>query len=76
MRLRERLPGSNTIPEQIVKNRGPYFAALDAADAAAQKSVVDVSKMEALLSDMLAAQLLSVVERAIGAGSSTAASFH
>ena len=76
LRLRERLPGSHTIPEQIVRNRGPYFAALDAADAAAQTGLVDVSKMEALLSDMLAAQLLSVVERAIGTGSSTAPSFH
>src|SRR5260221_638598 len=62
LRLRERLPGSHTIPEQIVRNRGPYFAALDSADAAAQTGAVDVSKMEALLSDMLAAQLLSVVE--------------
>ena len=76
MRLRERLPGSDTIPEQIVRNRGPYFAALDAADTAARNGTVDVSKMEVLLGGMLAAQLLSVVERAVGTAISSTAIFH
>jgi hypothetical protein len=37
---------------------------------------VDVSKMESLLSGMLAAQLLSVVERAVGGAISPTAIFH
>lgn len=64
IRLREHLPGSRTIPEQIVRNRAPYFEALDVADAAAREGRIDVGKMEALLESLLAAQLLSVVERA------------
>jgi Fic family protein len=77
--LRERLPGTNTIPEQIVKNRVPYFEALDAADAAAKDGKVDVSKMEALLESLLAAQLYKVVARAAGDGPATKdapAAFH
>lgn len=70
IRLRERLPGSKTIPEQIVKNRKPYFDALDAADDAARGGQIDVSKMEALLESLLAAQLLSVLQRAAGSESS------
>lgn len=69
VRLRERLPGSRTIPEQIVRNRAPYFDALDAADAAAREGRIDVSKMEGLLESLLAAQLWSVIERAAGSQS-------
>lgn len=79
VRLRERLPGSRTIPEQIVRNRAPYFEALDAADEAARAGRIDVSKMEALLESLLAAQLLSVVERAAenqSAEKATPASLH
>jgi Fic family protein len=43
------LPGTPTIPDQIVDNRTPYFEALDAADAAWRASRIDVSKMEDLL---------------------------
>lgn len=60
-RLGHRLPGTNTIPEQIVANRQPYYAALDAADAAWANGGVDVSVMEAVLGDMLAVQLSSVL---------------
>jgi Fic family protein len=53
-------PGDKTIPDQIVSRRDPYYAALDAADLAWEKSdAVDVSVMEKLLDGMLAAQLLS-----------------
>jgi Fic family protein len=79
IRLRERLPGSRTIPEQIVKNRAPYFEALDAADEAAREGRIDVGKMEVLLESLLAAQLLSVVERAASSqktGEATPASLH
>lgn len=60
------LPGHPTIPEQIVSNRDPYFAALDSADAAYQTGRIDVSQMEALLSGMLAEQLRSAYEAASG----------
>jgi Fic family protein len=60
------LPGRNTIPEQIVDNRRPYFDALEAADEAAKGGDVDLSKMEDLLEGMLATQLAGVMESATG----------
>jgi Fic family protein len=51
------LPGTPTIPDQIVDNRGPYFGALDAADDAFSKGKIDVSKMEELVGSLLAHQL-------------------
>jgi len=52
------LPGTPTIPDQIVDNRAPYFEALDAADDAYAKGKnIDVSKMEALVGSLLANQL-------------------
>lgn len=60
------LPGVPTIPDQIVVNRGPYFAALDAADLAWKEDRVDVSQMESLLSSLLATQLTRAFEQAGG----------
>ena len=57
-RLGYRLVGTNTIPEQIVANREPYYSALDAADLTGN---IDVTLMEALLEWMLAVQLSSVL---------------
>ncbi len=51
------LPGTPTIPDQIVENRQPYFDALDAADSAWRDGRIDVSKMEELLGALLANQL-------------------
>jgi Fic family protein len=65
-KLESVLPGHPTIPEQIVGNRNPYFDALDAADLACKAGVLDVSKMEDLLSGMLAVQLKSAYEAASG----------
>lgn len=65
-RLGYRLPGTLTVPEQIVANRQPYYAALDAADAAWMHGVVDVSAVEELLSEMLAKQLVSIHQQARG----------
>jgi fido (protein-threonine AMPylation protein) len=65
VRAGEIFNGTNTIPDQIVACRDPYYAALDAADLAWQdKKVVDVSVMEDLLKGMLAKQLLSAIQGA------------
>ncbi|MCP4678566.1 MAG: Fic family protein [Deltaproteobacteria bacterium] len=56
--------GENTVADQIVDTRDPYYAALDAADAAWEKGKVDVSVMEELLDRLLARQLLSTHEAA------------
>jgi Fic family protein len=60
------LPGTSTIPDQIVDNRGPYFEALDAADEAWREGNIDVSKMEALLAALLARQLAEFYQAAGG----------
>jgi fido (protein-threonine AMPylation protein) len=68
-KLGYRLPGTMTIPEQIAgaAGRGPYYRALDSADAAWKATgAIDVSEMEALMTQMLAAQLLTMVKRASG----------
>jgi hypothetical protein len=61
------LPGSPTIPQQIQDDRSGYFSALEEAyKAYADTGDVNVSKMEDLLKNMLAKQLLSVIELANG----------
>lgn len=64
--LGDQLPGSMTIPEQISSNKFPYYDALEDADKAFQDGRIDVSALEQLTGDMLAAQLLSVHESATG----------
>jgi Fic family protein len=66
VRAQSVFPGTPTIPEQIVDNRNPYFDALDEADAAWAKGRIDLSKMEELLSGMLAKQLTNAYEMAGG----------
>ncbi|MBM6592446.1 Fic family protein [Microvirga pudoricolor] len=66
IRAQSLLPGTPTIPDQIVENRVPYFDALDAADEAWSHGQVNVSKMEALLAGMLARQLAGFYEFAGG----------
>jgi Fic family protein len=60
------LPGSPSIPQQIQNDRSNYFKALEAADSACRGEAIDVSAMETTLRQMLAAQLLSVIEQADG----------
>ena len=61
IRLNGLLPGFPTIPDQIARDKQPYYDALEAADAAWQETgAVDLSKMEEMLSGMLARQLLSI----------------
>jgi Fic family protein len=66
IRAQSVFPGTPTIPEQIVDNRNPYFDALDAADAAWADGRIDLSRMEELLSGMLARQLTNAYENAGG----------
>jgi Fic family protein len=68
VRLGYRLPGTKTIPELISENKKPYYAALEVADTAFGSGKIDVSEMESLLGDYLAAQLLSVVRQATSPG--------
>ncbi|MEO9470565.1 Fic family protein [Parasphingorhabdus sp.] len=59
-----RLPGLETIPEQIANNKSPYYDALEAADLRWKEEVLDLSDLEALLNECLAKQLLSAYEDA------------
>jgi Fic family protein len=61
VRLGFLLPGEPTIAEHIDSNRILYIEALRDADEAWKKSsIIDVSRMESLLSDMLKRQLASI----------------
>jgi Fic family protein len=66
VRLGIMVPGLNTIPDQIIGNRDPYYDALDSADEAALNGKIDVNRMEKLLGDLLAVQLADVWNRATG----------
>jgi Fic family protein len=62
------LPGSPSIPDQISSNKVPYYEALEAADEGLrQRNVVDLNKMEDLISAYLAQQLLAATQQAGGA---------
>jgi Fic family protein len=65
VRLGYRVPGSNTIPEQISRDKNPYYQALELADSVCEKEKkVDVSSMETLVGALLANQLASVIRDA------------
>jgi Fic family protein len=65
-RLGFRLPGEKTIPELIIADREPYYAALRQADAAWAEGRLDLTAMEGLMSSLLADQLLGVYSKATG----------
>ena len=64
VRLGYRLPGTNTIPEQISIDKNPYYQALEAADKAARTGKIDTVGMENLLESLLANQLVSIFKAA------------
>lgn len=67
MKMESRIPGVRTIPDLISEAKKPYYDALEAADevwAAEQK--IELSQLEHLLGNLLAAQLVSAVEQARG----------
>ena len=65
-RLRCRLPGANTIPEQIAHAKSLYYEALEDGDRALAQGRIDLGSMEKLLSGCLAQQLLDVHDAANG----------
>lgn len=62
VRLGYRVPGSLTIPEQISRDKSPYYKALESADESYRKDQkIDVTPMETLLGTLLANQLAAVI---------------
>lgn len=59
-----RLPGLETIPEQIAADKTPYYNALEDADAHWKNDELVLSALEALLDECLAKQLLSAYKDA------------
>ena len=57
------LPGTKTVPDQIVSNRSPYFKALESADLSLKEGQIDVSEMETFLERLLVNQLTSGFDR-------------
>ncbi|MEX2169026.1 MAG: hypothetical protein WD851_06930 [Pirellulales bacterium] len=51
-----------TVPDLIVKNRQPYYAALDSADAAWKRGKLDIGEMEDLIKYLLTQQLQSGID--------------
>lgn len=66
IKLNSVLPGTPTIPEQIAADKGPYYDALEEADTHWIREAVDVSALEGMVSRMLAKQLLSAANEAVG----------
>jgi len=60
------VPGSNTIPDQISKDKKPYYSALEVADEHWQQGALDLSLMEGLVSTTLARQLAGIHMSATG----------
>jgi len=70
VRLGYRLPGTNTIPDQIASDKNPYYRALEDADKAFSAGQLDVSRAETLVEVLLANQLASVLRAAKSSASS------
>ena len=59
-----RLPGHETVPEQIAADKGPYYRALEAADQSLIGDALNLESLEELLDGQLARQLLSAYDDA------------
>jgi len=75
-RLKTRLPGQNTIPEQISQNKNPYYEALEMADKHYKQGAVNLSELEKLLEGYLANQLVTVHDDAVGIKEKTEVNKH
>jgi len=62
IKVGHKLPGTNTVPEQIAANKAPYYQALEIGDTAAADDRVDVSAVEKLIEDCLAKQLAEILK--------------
>lgn len=61
------LPGTNTIPEQISRDKKPYYDALETADEFYKKdNEINVIELEKYIEELLANQLLDVYNAAKG----------
>jgi Fic family protein len=60
------LPGTKAIPELIREEPSPYYEALRSADLAWSEGQLQLSEVEALLSRLIAAQLVQIHEQATG----------
>lgn len=67
-----RLPGHETVPEQIAADKGPYYRALEAADLSLEDGTLSLQVLEELLDGQLARQLLSAYDDAKNSGSGSA----
>lgn len=77
VRLGYKLPGTRTIPALISDNKKPYYQALESADDAEKAGRMDVSALEELLGNLLAAQLADVYKAARGGGAENSSNrFH
>jgi hypothetical protein len=54
------------MPDLILADKDPYYDALREADEAWKKGVIDLSRMEGLMSSLLAQQLVAVHKQATG----------
>jgi hypothetical protein len=65
MKVGYELPGDKTIPDQISRNKNPYYEALEKADRAFAKDAIDLTNLERLIAAALAAQLADVHQKAV-----------
>lgn len=70
IRMGFNLPGINTIPQQIENDSNPYYRALEHADDSFKTGPLDLSRMEELISRLLATQLISIHDKASGGNAS------
>lgn len=63
---KKELPGDLTIPEQISRNKKPYYKALEAADFQLKRGGIDLSALEELLNSLLANQLYDFYRKVSG----------
>jgi Fic family protein len=61
LRLDSILPGSPTVPEQIVADKKAYYDGLEQADAAWKNGQIVLTQLEAMITSMLAKQFLSAL---------------
>ena len=65
LRLGYLLPGTKTIPDQISEDKNPYYIALERADGYFKNGEINVVDLEDMISDMLAAQLYELHNKAL-----------